>query len=230
MAGRRKFFELLDFTKFGVPSVLNIDSPATSISLIERLGGKSFMSYGQVWPRLDDVVKGLATDDYIVKNFKAYKAQWKNETIRNVVRLLRRHFGGKGNWYPEKSKPKYVLGFWFKPSIRGIWFYQDQAYAVLINARKGQPLSKEDVSFLARGIYEIYCREDPNDPIPLVIDLSEHEKGKDRELRIYEVVPDKAASLEAFELAVKRFIVALNLAGIAQPLPLSLDILRLFKK
>ena len=134
MEGRRKYFELLDFSKFASPSVLSLDAPATALALLERLGGKSFMSYGQVWPRMDDIVRGFVTDAYIINEFKAYTASWKNESIRNVVRLLRRHFGGKGTWYPEKSKPKFVLGFWFKPSIRGIWFVEGKAYAVLINA------------------------------------------------------------------------------------------------
>lgn len=208
-----------------------MDSPATAIALIERLAGRSFMSYGQVWPRVDDIVRGLATETYIINEFKAYRAAWKNESIRNVVRLLHRHLGGKGTWYPEKSKPKYVLGFWFKPSIRGIWFHEGRAYAVLINARKGQPLSGEDIRFLARGIYELYCRDDPNDPIPLIIDLSEHEKGKDRELNVHVVSTEAAATIEQFEQSVRRFVVGLNLAGIAQPLPPTLDnIINLFKK
>lgn len=207
-----------------------MDSSATAVALIERLAGKSFMSYGQVWPRLEDIVRGFATEAYILDTFKSYKDDWKNESIRNVARLLRRHFGGKGTWYPEKRKPKYVLGFLFKASIRGIWFFEGQAYAVLINARKGQPLSREDVKFLGRGIYEIYCRDDPNDPIPLIIDLSEHDKGKDRELHVHFVPEAQAASLESFETAVRRFIAALNLAGIAQPLPATIDIISLFKK
>jgi hypothetical protein len=232
LAGRRKFFELLDFPKFGAPSVLNINPPAAAVALIERLvGSGGFMSYGQIWPRVDDVVRGLATDSYILNEFKAYRADWKNESIRNGVRLLRDYFGNKGTWYPEKSKPKFVLGFWFKPSIRGIWFYDGKAYAVLINARKTQPLTQEDICFLARGIYELHCIEDPNDPIPLIIDLSEREKGTGRELNAYVMPPEKAASLEEFELAVRRFLDALNLAGISLPLPPSLgSIVNLFKK
>lgn len=189
------------------------------------------MSYGQVWPHIDDVVRGLATDAYIVNIFKAYKAPWKNESIRNVVRLLRRYFGGKGTWYPEKSKPKYILGFWFKPSIRGMWFFEGRAYAVLINARKSQPLSQDDIKFLGCGIYELYCRDDPNDPIPLIIDLSEHEKGKGRELNVYLVSIASSMPLDQFEHSVRRFIEALNLAGIGQPLPPAVDsVIDLFKK
>ena len=231
MSGRRKYFELVDFPKFSVPSVLSIDPPATALNLVDRLEGKSFMSYGQIWPRIDDIVRGFATEAYILREFKAYGASWKNESIRNAVRLLCQHLGGKGNWYPEKGKPKHVLGFWFKPSIRGIWFFEGKAYAVLINARKGQPLSVEDIKFLTRGIYELYCRDDPNDPVPLIIDLSEHEKGEDRELHVHNVPVTGAATIDQFERSVRRFVTGLNLAGVAQPLPPSLDsIIDLFKK
>lgn len=231
MSGRRKFFELVDFPKFSVPSVLSIDPPMTALNLVDRLGGKSFMSYGQIWPRIDDVVRGYATEDYILREFRSYEASWKNDSIRTAVRLLAQHLGGKGVWYPEKGRPRHVLGFWFKPSIRGIWFHKERAHAVLINARKGQPLTTEDVRFLTRGIYEIYCRDDPNDPVPLIIDLSEHEKGQDRELNVHCLDIESAASVEEFERSVRQFVASLNMAGVAQPLPDGLgSVIDLFKK
>ena len=124
-----------------------------------------------------------------------------------------------------------MLGFWFKPSIKGIWFYEGRAYAVLVNARKGQPLMMEDVRFLARGVYELHCIDDPNDPIPLIIDLSEHEKNKGRELRVYAIEASEAASLAQFEDALREFLTALNMAGISLPVPPALEnIVNLFKK
>jgi hypothetical protein len=231
MASRGKYFELIDFPKFARPTISTLQPALTAAELLERLGGGGFMSYNQIWPRVGHVVRGLATDAYILETFKAYKASWKNESIRDVVRLLRKYFGGRGTWYPEPSKPEFVLGFWFKPSIKGIWFFEGQAYAVLVNARKGQILSNEDVRFLARGIYELHCRNDPNDPIPLIVDLSEREKGTGRELRVFTVTEDDAISLELFEQSLKEFLVALNIAGISLPIPPELeDILSLFKK
>jgi hypothetical protein len=123
------------------------------------------------------------------------------------------------------------LGFWFKPSIKGIWFFEGKAYAVLINARKSQPLTAEDIRFLARGVYELHCIDDPNDPIPLIIDLSEHEKGKGRELRVYAMPADEAAALDVFEHSVREFLVALNMAGISLPLPPTVEnVVTLFKR
>jgi hypothetical protein len=119
MAGRAKLFELLDFPKFARPTILAIQAQQTAHELNERLDGSGFMSYGQVWPRLDDVIRGLATEAYILQQFNAYRASWKNETIRNVVRLLCKAFGGKGTWYPERSKPKYILGFGSNQASRG---------------------------------------------------------------------------------------------------------------
>ncbi len=230
MAGRAKLFELLDFPKFARPTILAIQAQQTAHELNERLDGSGFMSYGQVWPRLDDVIRGLATEAYILQQFNAYRASWKNETIRNVVRLLCKAFGGKGTWYPERSKPKYILGFWFKPSIKGIWFFEGRAYAVLINARKTQPLSSEDVRFLARGVYELHCIDDPNDPIPLIIDLAEHEKGKGRELRVFPVLADESVPLDIFERSVSEFLNALHMAGISMPLPPLENVMTLFRR
>jgi hypothetical protein len=189
------------------------------------------MSYGAIWPRFGIVVRGLATEAYVINTFRSYSDSRKNETIRDVVRLLCTVFGGKGTWYPEPSTPKHVLGFWFRPSIKGIWFYEGRPYAVLINARKGQPLTMEDVRFLARGIHELHCIDDPNDPIPMIIDLSEHEDGKGRVLKVYVVEAHEAASLVQFEEALREFLAALNMAGISLPLPPAVEnIVSLFKK
>jgi len=231
MAGRGKFFELLDVVKFALPSVLSLHASPTSHNLAARVGGGGFMSYGQMWPRLDALVRGLATDAFIKTEFSAYTDDWKNKSIQDAYRLLRDKFGGKGRWYPIPSAPTSVLGTWFKPSVKGIWFHEDQARAVLINARKGQPLSRDDVRFLGRGVYELHCINDPNNPIPLIVDLSQHEDDKARKARIYEVPLEETVSLEAFEFSVREFLVALSLAGISLPPPPDVaHILDLFRR
>jgi hypothetical protein len=230
MASRGKTFELLDFPKFAYPSVVGMDAAQTSFNLIERLGGGGFMSYSQIWPRLTDVVGGRATETFIANEFNSYKDSWKNESIRDAVRLLKQHFGGRGTWYPFSTKPKYVLGFWFKPSIKGVWFVDGQSYAVLINARKGQRLFPEHLRFLGRGIYELHCIDDPNDPIPLIVDLSEHESGKGRLLNVHEIPADKAVSFQDFDDSIRAFVKALELAGVALPTNPDSSIVDLFKR
>src|SRR5689334_2836311 len=136
MAGRGKYYELLDIPKFALPGILTIQAQPTSFNLAGRVGGGSFMSYGQIPPRIDLLVRGLATDDYIDSAFTAYKAEWKNKAIRDAYRLLRDHFGGKGRWIKFPSVRTYVLGCWFRTSIKGIWVHNGKIYAVLINCRK----------------------------------------------------------------------------------------------
>src|SRR5882724_4217528 len=119
---RAKFFELLDFPKFAYPSVVGMDAVQTSHNLVERLGGSGFMSYGQIWPRMGAIIGGRASETYISTEFSAYSDDWKNQSIRDAVRLLNEQFGGRGRWYPFPLRPKKILGFWFKPSIKGVWF------------------------------------------------------------------------------------------------------------
>ena len=140
-------------------------------------------------------------------------------SIADAVRLLRKHFGGRGTWYPLSTRPVSVLGFLFKPSIKGIWFVDGKAHAVLINARKHQCLFPEHLRFLARGIYELHCIDDPNDPIPLIVDLSEHDLGKGRLLHVHSMPVEQAITLDEFDSAVREFVRALELAGVARAIP-----------
>jgi hypothetical protein len=231
MASRGKFFELLDVVKFALPDVLTLNGESTSYNLAERVVSGGFMSYGALWPRIDLLVRGLATDDYIETTFSFYEDDWKNRSLQEAFLLLRERFGGKGTWYGASRVPTYVLGFWFKPSIKGIWFHDGRAYAVLINPRKGQPLSFDDVRFLARGIYELHCIDDPNNPVPLIVDLSQHDCDDERQGRIHEVPVEEAVSLEVFEASIHEFLVALNIAGVALPPPLDVEhVLDLFRR
>jgi hypothetical protein len=229
VASPGKIFELLDFPKFAYPSVIGMDAAQTSQNLIERLGGGGFMSYSSIWPRMAAVVDGIATETFIESEFGFYKVAGKNESLRDAVRLLKKYFGGRGTWYSLPTKPIFVLGFLFKPSIKGIWFVDGQAYAVLINARKHQRLFPEHLRFLARGIYELHCIDDPNDPIPLIIDLSEHDLGEGRVLSTHIIPADKAISLDAFDSAIREFVRALALAGVALAIPDG-SIVDLFRK
>jgi hypothetical protein len=230
MGKRGKFFELLDVVKFALPDALTLQASATSYNLTERLAGRGFMSYGALWSRLDMLVKGLATDQFIKGEFSFYGDEWKNRSLQDAFTLLRKYFGGKGRWYPGPRQPTFVLGFWFKPSIKGFWFHDGQAHAVLINPRKGQPLTDGDVRFMARGVYELHCREDPNDPIPLIVDLGQHDGDTERKARLYTVPAHEAVPLEAFESSIREFIVALHLAGVALPPPVDVEhIIDLFK-
>lgn len=231
MAGHGKYYELLDVPKFALPDVLTIQAEPTSFNLAERVAGGGFMSYGQIWSRFDLLVRGYATDEFIEAAFTAYKDEWKNKAIRIAYGLLRDYFGGKGRWYKMPNVRTYVLGCWFKTSIKGYWAHKGRVYAVLVNCRKSQPLSPSDVRFLARGIYELHCIDDPANPTPLIVDLGHHPSDPERKARIYELPVAEAISLEAFESSVREFLVALNLAGVSLPPPSDVEhILDLFRR
>jgi hypothetical protein len=100
----------------------------------------------------------------------------------------------------------------------------------LINARKGQRLYPDHLRFLARGVYELHCLDDPADPIPQIIDVSEHDKGGGRLLRPHIIPPEQSISFDEFDDAVRQFLKALELAGVALP-PDGIDsVIDLFRK
>jgi hypothetical protein len=212
---RRKLFQLTDIPKFASPGLTVLDPAMTAGTLTDRLGAGGFMSYGQIWPRMDLLVRGLASDSFIEAQFASYEDEWKNKSVQEAYRLLRKVFGGKGTWYPYPPKPIDVLGALFRPCIKGIWFYDGQAYAVLINPRKQQRLATEHVRFVGRAVYEFHCIADPNDPLPMIVDLSQPEIKADRELRTFILSETEIMSLDEFEQTLQRFFQALNLAGVA---------------
>ena len=212
----RKRFELLDCPKFAYPSLIDLDVPATAANILERLAGKSFLNYGRIWGRMTDVVAGRIDETYLETHFSDYPndSQWKNENLQEVVRLLAQEFSGKGRWYKAGLAPFEVLpGAYFKPSIRGTLYFEGQAYSVCINARKHQRIFLDHARFLARGIYEFHSIDDPNNPKPMLVDLSASETGK-RELRKFVFELDEMMGLEEFESILRKFFEALALAGV----------------
>jgi len=81
-----------------------------------------------------------------------------------------------------------------------------------------------------RGVYELHCIDDPADPIPLILDVSEHQKGEGRILRPHIIRPEQAISFDEFGDAVRQFLKALELAGVALPSDPIESVVDLFKK
>lgn len=211
----RKHFELLDCPKFAFPNLTDIDVVATAANILERLQGKGFLNYGQIWSRMGDIADGLVNDDYLAHHLNGYSVEWKNENLQAVARLLAGQFGGKGRWYKVGQVPIEVLpGAYFKPSIRGTWYFEKQAYSVCINARKHQRVFPEHTRFLARGVYEFHSIDDPYTPSPMIVDLSAADDGR-RSLKTFLLQPEEMMPLEQFEFILRRFFEALALAGVA---------------
>lgn len=210
---RLKLFELLDCLKFAYPSLRQLDVFATAANIVDRLQGRGFMSYGQIWPLLPDITSGVMLEEELLRALSGYPTSWKNRNLQEVAFLLKEIFGGKGRWYRAGLKPIQILpGAYFKPSIRGTWYYEQQAYSVCINARKYQPIPRDHVRFLGRGIHEFHSIDDPNDPLPMIVDLSAQD-GR-RELKKFVVQPEDMMSLEEFESILRKFFEALSLAGV----------------
>lgn len=215
MSRSSRRFELLDIPKFGLPNIAEFDVARSAAEITRQLGEDSFMSYTQVWSRLERAANGeLQSDSLVDLELSSYKAAWKNENLRFVLKAIRDILANRGTWYPNRQKPVNAYGINFKPSTKGVWFTEGSAYSVLINARKSQQLSELEIRFLARGIYEIDCRDDPNDPVPLIIDLSANENGV-RQVRLVTVPVESAMPLEEFESILDSFVESLVLSGFA---------------
>jgi hypothetical protein len=179
---------------------------------------------------MGDVAAGLVDDDYLARHLSGYPVDWKNENLQVVARLLANRFGGAGRWYKAGQVPIEVLpGAYFKPSIRGTWYFDKQAYSVCINARKHQRVFPEHAKFLARGVYEFHSIDDPNSPRPMIVDLSASDDGK-RSLKTFLLEPEEMMPLEEFESVLHRFFEALALAGVTT-IPVGVEsIADLFRK
>ena len=75
--------------------------------------------------------------------------------------------------------------------------------------------------FLARGIYEFHSIDDPNDPIPMIVDVSASDDGK-RKLKTSIFKSHEMMGLEQFESILRKFFEALALAGVTT-IPQGLD-------
>jgi hypothetical protein len=83
MAGRAKYFELLDFPKFAYPSVVGMDAVQTSFNLIERLGGGGFIDVSE-----RDKGKGRILSPHAIPPDEAISFQEFDDAVRLFVKAL----------------------------------------------------------------------------------------------------------------------------------------------
>lgn len=230
MTDARRVFELLDVPKFAYPSLSELDPVQTAYNIRERLNGRSFMSYTQPLSLVPRIVRNEITPVQIAK-LSSYSDEWKNVNVREVAMALYNEFGGKGVWYPVPARPTQVFeGLWFKPSVRGVWFDGKRPYMIGINPRKHQGLVSDHITFLARGMYELYGVDDPNDPVPLILDLSIDQKSATRIVRKSIITEPSMSSVGQFEETMRAFFEALRIAGV-ESVPKDMgDIRDLFRK
>lgn len=201
-----KTFEVLDVIRFASPNVRQIDPFHTSTLIRERLSGKGFMDYRPLWSRMPSITARFVSDAEI-------SMWWQKAALINAMHAINGSYRQAGSWYGFSRVQRNIFGVQMKPSVRGVLFRNDRAEAHLINPRKGQILSENDFRFLARACYEEHCRNDPNDPIPFVVDTSEVKKGKGRIVRDRECTNSDMISVDEFESIMDLFFQSIQLAG-----------------
>jgi hypothetical protein len=208
-----KVFETLDMVRFALPNVRNIDvlKTAKNPKLLDRLSSKGFGSYAPMWPRMREIWRGGIKEKELER---CWKTKWRIEAML----LLAEQYSAEGRWYPLPQSPKNIMGMQLKSSARGILFTKAFGPEVhVINPRKDQVLTRDDLSFLARATYEEYCVDDPSNPKPVIIDLSSRDGSKKRFPVIYREDSYKMMSVNEFESIATRFFEAVAIAGFDVP-------------
>jgi hypothetical protein len=97
-----------------------------------------------------------------------------------------------------------------------------------INPRSSQVIDEDDAAFWARGLYELHGVDDPNDPTPMIVDLSDR-YGAGRILYPRWFDGDSMMSAALFEEIISRFFAAMEIAGLTsvpKSVPDMTDLLR----
>lgn len=231
---KRKFtIELLDVPYFARPSLgaLDVALTARRIQTLRRGGGGR--SYDGAFSLIPDMTTGLATLEQLLSGLASTKDDdpWK-EHLKEVAELLFALFGCcPGRWYAADRKPHQLYDrLWFKHPIRGVWFHEGRATATLVNPRRGLSFDPLTRSFLSRGVFEFYLRDEPNIHDYLIVDLGVPPRADVRELRLYTPEMIDPMPLEQFEHVLRRFLQAVEHAGFAAQPSAEQSIADLFRK
>lgn len=203
-----KTFEALDFMRFALPNVWEIDTRLTAANpeLLSFLQGRGWGSYGPLWKRMPRIWKHALSDSEI-------SSWWKTGWLIDGMKALRDEYKGEGNWYPISQEVRYVGGIKLRTSIRGVLFTQNYGPEVhVINPRKSQTIDNRALGFLARAAYEEYAIDDPNLPKVAVLDMGSKKRGKVRDIKMYRGEVVEMMPVEHFEYSVNAFLEALVIA------------------
>lgn len=229
MAANRKIFQLQDVARFARPTLTDIDPVLTAAAIQEGRSGQSFLSYTQLWPFLKEAARKRHSETELANRFTAYKAPWKNKKLRECAGLLSQIVTPGARWYPASLQPIEIFpGAYFRPSLRGVLVSGGQPFMLGINPRSSQIISADDASFWARGLYELHGIDDPNDPVPMIVDLSDR-YGAGRVLYSRQFDADSMMSAALFEEVITRFFQAMEIAGLTsvpKSVPDMTDLLR----
>ena len=205
-----KVFNILDVPRFARPCLSEIDVIQTAQELRIRLQTTGWMSYNPLWPRIN-FVKGKVVSEDVIKTW------WKSESLIEAMMILKDEFAQSDPWYGFTENLRDISGILFKPTVKGIRVRPERFEALVINPRKGQPIDDYDARFLARAAYEEHCIDDPNNPEPVIIDLSKPKFSKVRLRRRFTNMRERMISIEEFEQILGTFFEAAQIAGYEIP-------------
>lgn len=227
--------ELLDVVYFARPSVLAINIDETAHTIRSK---RQESSFGRSYDEAIKLIRPMLHSGMSLSQIEAALEKYPNEDWRvhllKVARGLFGFFGGrKASWYPTGRKPVVSgNGIVAKPPIRGVLVEDGKPHGVLINARSSLKLNDLEVSFLMRGVHELFVRDAMGVDGVLLLDLSRRADEETREVRPYWQSQTAMMSEARFEDALRRFVLAVARAGYAvegiEDLPAD-DLFRVFR-
>jgi hypothetical protein len=220
----KKFIiELIDIPYHALPNISNIDVQATAERIkARRKGGGGNKNYDLNVAQISDMVTGLAELPRLKDQFAQIDdVAWREQTQDVCERLFGIFASEPARWYPVSRKPQELHDrTLFKQAIRGIWAGNGRALATLLNLRKTLLFDEAALAFLARGLHDFYLIDDPNLHGFNIVDLGADSKSGERATRVYSDRDVQMMSLEKFENVLRKFMLAVEMAGFSsRPAP-----------
>jgi hypothetical protein len=229
----KKFiFELIDIPYLSRPTIGAIDIPSTAARIQAIRKGGSRRNYDRVFKLVGDMTSGMAKAEALLRSLEDEPDEVWRRQLQDVCERLYAVFGKSASrWYPVGRRPiELYERSWFKPAIRGVWWRDGVAAAMLVNPRKTLFLDAVVRSFLARGVIEFHLVDDPNLHEFKIIDLGAAPRTGVRATRVYSMPDVDPMELGEFESILRRFMQAVEHAGFANQPSEGQRIADLFKR
>ena len=218
MKKERLIVELLDVVQLATPNFDSIDEfqTAAKIRSYRLRGSKNPPSYDMALAQMPNIVSGLMKKPDLLRHLDGHANERWRGYLKDVGERLYDMFSRDGcTWYPVGRRPiETFSGVWTKPAIRGVRVVKGgDAFPCLVNPRSSLFFGPSALSFVSRGVYEFHVIDNPKAVGSMIVDLGKHPIANVRANRVY--MPDqvKMMPLEQFEEILRRFLKAVELAG-----------------
>lgn len=218
MKTKRLIIELLDVIQLTAPNFDNFSETETAAKIISyRLRGSSRPpSYDMAFTQMPNIVSGHMKKSDLINHLDSHANERWRGNLKDVGERLYDVFSKDlCTWYPVGRRPiETFSGVWTKPAIRGVRVVAGgDAFPCLVNPRSTLFFNKDALSFIARGVYEFHVIDNPRAIGPMIVDLGKDPVSDTRANRVY--MPEQLVMmpLEQFEEILRRFLKAVELAG-----------------